>query len=279
MHHRSLATLFSSATFRTLAEEDIRLFILECLEQAQIPIGRRTTVAEAFDLAYDRLRRTYRNEYFYKNEITKKLLLGRHSLLTTRLLTEFSVEDTKVDVALVNGTSTSYEIKTDYDDWDRLHKQVSASLAVFDHVYVVASEDAVRTLKRAVPSQVGLIALTKRASLSTQRDAKSNRRSVSTRAIFKSLRMSDLRSICESLGARIDGPNTTWETKAWEIFGRLPPPQAHDLMAKALRTRHMHPAHLDFIRAVPHSLKHLSVAKTLPVGRYTALATRLAETF
>ena len=44
------------------------------------------------------------------------------------------------DVAILNGTSTVYEIKSHYDSFDRLDGQLADYKRVFDHIYLATTE-------------------------------------------------------------------------------------------------------------------------------------------
>ena len=46
---------------------------------------------------YSILKKNYRNEYFYKNTLLNKLLLGVHSVNTTTALTEVAIAKSKAD--------------------------------------------------------------------------------------------------------------------------------------------------------------------------------------
>lgn len=280
MQGRALAKLFSASTFRALSDPDgVRVLRrqLAATTLASEINGRKVRVV--LDRAYDMLARNYRNEYFYKNEITKKILLGRHSLSTSRLLTEFWVGDVKADLAIFNGTSSVYEIKTDYDDFDRLKNQLEGYARIFDRIYVVTSESLARSVLDRLPPVVGLIVLTARNRLSVRRDAASNIQNIQTRAVFNALRMAEVRDVCATLGLKVEGPNSTWQEQAWACFKQLTPPEAHQMMVSVLRDRPIHQRQLDFIETVPHSLKHLSIAKTLAIGSYEPISIRLRETF
>ncbi len=55
--------------------------------------------------------KVYRNEYFYKNTILNKLLLGRHSINTTTALSEMPIGKSIADFILLNGKGVVDEIK------------------------------------------------------------------------------------------------------------------------------------------------------------------------
>ena len=65
---------------------------------------------------YCELKNNYRNEYFYKNTLLNKLLLGVHSVNTTTALTEVAIAKSKADFVLINGKAVVYEIKTELDN-------------------------------------------------------------------------------------------------------------------------------------------------------------------
>ena len=110
---RELATRGSSPAFARLARET-------CLFEVPAENGR---VRDAFDTAFAALRVVgNRDEYIYKAALTHNVLLGTHSLKTASMLAEFRVGQCKADVAILNGTSTVYEIKSERDSLDRLER-------------------------------------------------------------------------------------------------------------------------------------------------------------
>jgi len=84
-------------------------------------------VCSLFERAFSLLEREgYRHEYVYKAALTQKIFLGRHSLQTASMLSEFRVGQCKADLVILNGTSTVYEVKSERDSLDRLERQVAA---------------------------------------------------------------------------------------------------------------------------------------------------------
>lgn len=62
----------------------------------------------------------------------------------------------RVDVAVVNGTFTGYEIKSDRDTLDRLPKQVEAYSKVLDHAMLVVGEAHVEHVRDLIPKWWGI---------------------------------------------------------------------------------------------------------------------------
>ena len=52
---------------------------------------KNINVIQKMKSLYNYLKKSYRNEYFYKNTMLNKLLLGRHSVNTTTALSEMPI--------------------------------------------------------------------------------------------------------------------------------------------------------------------------------------------
>src|SRR5215216_2008453 len=115
MVFRELATKGKSAAFtRLIREADV--------------LPRRTDgmrVGEVFEAAFQILKQSgLRDEYIYKAALTHRVLMGRHSLRTACMLSEFRVGRSKADIVILNGTTTVYEIKSERDSLSRLERQI-----------------------------------------------------------------------------------------------------------------------------------------------------------
>ena len=113
----AISRLFSSAVFREMAEKGRSSLFAKLLKEINvISPGKLSRVANVFDAAFDVLRAAgRRDEYIYRAALTHKVLLGTHSLNTASMLSEFRVGGCKADVAILNGTATVYEIKSERD--------------------------------------------------------------------------------------------------------------------------------------------------------------------
>jgi len=99
--------------------------------------SEKQSLASLFDSAWRAMRCAYRNEFVYKTENANRIVFGRHSPNTASLYVELPVGRSIVDVAVFNGTSTAYEIKTEFDTPRRLTTQTSDHLTAFDRVCLV----------------------------------------------------------------------------------------------------------------------------------------------
>lgn len=107
-----LNKFFSHNTFRHCYEDGndkiygqvIKRYVDNSAEKTNLEL-----VSEIYSVLEDK----YRNEYYYKNTLLNKLLLGIHSVNTTTALTEFPIAKSKADFVLINGKAVVYEIKTE----------------------------------------------------------------------------------------------------------------------------------------------------------------------
>ena len=224
-------------------------------------------VGNFFDACFDILRRSeYRHEYVYKQALTHEVLLGRHSLQTASMLTEFRVASCKADVSILNGTSTVYEIKSERDSLKRLENQIQAYIRFFAKVYVIAGENHTNAIESLVPDDVGILTLSKDNCILAIREAQDRPERTCPLTIFESIRTGESQQILKLFGLRVpEVPNTMMHAALREEFGKLNPRQAHDGMVQVLkRTRNLLPLST-LLEAVPHSLQ--SAALTVPLNR------------
>ena len=182
--------VFSALVMNNLAENGYSDYLSEVCSNSRImdQIDPTTLVKQFLEDIYDILQKNYRYEYIYKNVIANKILLGKHSLNTAHMLTEFRVGKCKADVVILNGTSTVYEIKSEYDSFVRLNDQIHAYLDIFDYINVITSNSQADKLEHFLPESVGLLVLNKNNTISTVRVAKSNIENIKLEILFESLR-------------------------------------------------------------------------------------------
>jgi hypothetical protein len=201
-------------------------------------------VCAVFEAAFSLLKREgYRHEYIYKAALTHKILLGTHSLQTASMIHEFRVGDCKADVAILNGTATVYEVKSERDSLTRLKRQIAAYATVFAKVYVIAAESHISGVTDTVPDFVGILCLNNRHRISTLRDAIDQPERTSPGAIFDSIRTEEARSILSIFGVTVPPvPNTELHGVLRRAFVKLDPIQAQQGMVRVLkRTRNLLP--------------------------------------
>src|SRR5690606_1479046 len=130
------------------------------------------TNIEIIEELYHYLQKNYRNEYFYKNTLFNKNIIGKHSLHTTTALTEVPIHKSKADFIKINGKAIVYEIKTELDSLERLEQQLADYYKAFTNIYVITSESNEEKVgKMLTGTNVGLMVLTKRNQFSERKKA------------------------------------------------------------------------------------------------------------
>jgi hypothetical protein len=263
----AISRLFSSTVVRELARKGKSALFARLARQSRLLGFMPTTsrVCDLFEAAFAMLQQEgYRDEYVYKTALTQKILFGRHSLHTASMLSEFRVGDCKADIAILNGTATVYEVKSERDSLARLRKQVSTYASVFAKIYVIASENHVAGVEDAVSDDVGILVLNRRYQISPLREATDRPERTSPEAIFNSIRTQEARSILASHRIVIpDVPNTVLHSVLREQFIKLHPVQAHEGMVRVLkRTRNLLPLSA-LVSQLPNSLHTAALAVPL----------------
>lgn len=70
---------------------------------------------------------------------------------------EMAVGDSRVDICRINGYSYAYEIKTEYDNFERIESQMSDYIKAFEKVYVIVPKAKVNTVIDHIPDSCGII--------------------------------------------------------------------------------------------------------------------------
>jgi hypothetical protein len=255
----AISRLFSPGVFRELAKYGRSGLFARLAHRASLPKGTRekVTVGDAFDAAFAVLRQSgIRNEYVYRAALTHNVLLGTHSLKTASMLTEFRVGPCKADLAILNGTGTVYEIKSDRDSLARLDNQIANYRKVFAKIYVIGGNAHVEEIIDRTPSDVGVMALVRWDRIQTVREAADRPDLVCPVTICQSLRTAEAHALLRSLQIAVPAvPNTLMHAALRDCFARLDPAHVHQEMVKTLKkSRNLAPLS-DLVDRLPVSLQ------------------------
>lgn len=253
----ALSRIFTPVVMDSLVQKGYSPYLSEVCENSGLlkNIDPATTLGQFFDWVYNLLFKQYRSEYLYKNVITNKILLGKYSLNTSKILTEFRVGRNKADVVLLNGTTTVYEIKSQFDSFARLENQIQSYFEIFDYINVITSPSHEKKLDSILPDKAGILVLTDRNTISTIREPKSNKANINPAILFDSLRKAEyIRIIHEYYGTLPDVPNTQVYRECKNLFCKIPPVIAHALTIKILKGRNNSKILKEFINKAPSSI-------------------------
>ena len=230
---------------------------------------------------YCELKNNYRNEYFYKNTLLNKLLLGVHSINTTTALTEVPIAKSKADFVLINGKAVVYEIKTELDNLERLSSQIDDYYKAFDHVAVVTFEKNLLQLQEVLDSidkPVGIYVLRKNGKLGTIHKPQRYIEDLNKEIIFKLLRKYEYENIITNYyGYLPEVSQFKYYTACKQLFLEIPLEESYLYVLKNLKKR-MQLEKQEFVK-VPYELKFLAYFMELKYDDYQKLETFLEQQY
>ena len=261
---RKLARLFTRPVVAAMARNGSAQPLWAALRVAGVVPEKGAPLSSLLNECLQALHRNYRCEYVYKAAIGDRVVFGRHSPRTASLHVEQHVGDSIVDLAVFNGTSTAYEIKTEFDSDRRLVSQASNYLKTFEQVYLVTHPGLAERYLRVAHPDVGVLALNARGSLTTVRAAITGIERLDKAALFRMLRAAEFQAAVRRLcGPQPEVPNVEVRAHYGQLWATLSIEQAHRAYVSAMQARTTQPAVADFVSALPSSMRVLGYATPL----------------
>lgn len=266
----AISRLLSPSVFRELANAHGSPLFARLLAESSLLeyLDSDTPISEVFDAAFNYLNsKNNRREYIYKAALTHNVLLGKHSLSSAAMITEFRALGSKADVVIVNGTTTAYEIKTERDNLDRLPAQLSDYLKVFGKVNIITDERHADEVCRITDDVVGVMVLNNRGNITTIREPGNNIKNLDSQAVFDSLRMNENVMLLEHYG--VDVPkvaNTRLYSTLRPLVCALSNEELHHGMVVVLKKSRSLIKLRGFIELLPHSLQAIALTTKINIG-------------
>lgn len=261
----TLSQVFSPVIIRELLKFGYSEKLFRILRDCNLEeYTKNFNLTSLFEFSHEIMSKKYPNEYIYKNAIANKILLGKHNLNTSFMLTEFRANSSKVDCVVINGTLTVYEIKTELDNFNRLEKQIEDYKKVFEKIYVITAEKHLDKVDFLTKQGIGIMRLNKSGKISTIKEAESQFEYLNLGIIFDSLRQSEYTKIIQNIyGYTPNVPNTKIYLVCRELFCKIDKEIAYREVIKYLKQRGCNQSLKDFIKQVPKSLKARAIDDTL----------------
>ena len=117
---------------------------------------------------YQMLKNYYRNDFFIRYTFFDKILSRKKAVS----FFEMPITSSRIDMASINGISVGYEIKTEYDTFQRLEKQIVDYSKLLEYVYVVCPNSSVDQILRIIPGYCGIYCYDEKRSNSSFKIAK-----------------------------------------------------------------------------------------------------------
>lgn len=261
----SIGNFFSPIVLNSFEQFDSSSYFTEVCQNSRLfeKLDLSISLRDFFNIIFHFLLKNYRNEYVYKNLIANKILLGKHSLKTSQMLTEFRIGNSKADFIIINGISTVYEIKSEYDSFLRLDKQINSYSKAFEFVNVITSPLLAKKAYYSLPENIGILSLTNRNTISVIRKPKSNLENIDLSVLFDSLRKNEYLKIIKTYYGYVPNvPNTKIFSDCKKLYREIPIEKAVRLTNEVLKKRNYSNFITQQINRIPYSL----VAYILSLG-------------
>lgn len=265
-----LNRFFTRNTFKQLIDDGENPAYVATLRRYIVDSSGKTN-GECISEIYQFLKNEYQNEYYYKNTLLNKLLLGVHSPRTTTALTEVPIGNSKADFILINGNAVVYEIKTALDNFDRLDGQIEDYYKAFSRVVVVTSEKNYDiAMQKLGNSPVGICLLTAKGTLSVRKEPTEYRDLLSRRTMFRILRKDEYeRILYEQYNSLPEVSQFEYYKACQALFEALPIDIAYKLFVQELKLR----TKIDIVEysKIPYELKFLAYFSNYKKSDYAKL--------
>lgn len=262
--NRTISNLFAVPAFKQVFDTGFSPLFVERMNKYRSSIGIRknAVIGKAIVKAYSHLIDHYRNEYVYKNTIANKLLSERHDLDGAGLINELKIGNSIADVTVINGTNTTYEIKTELDSPDKLQKQLADYRTVSDKVFVVTHHSLVKKYEQLIQgASVGLIAFTENRTLETVIEAEKVDCYLDNTMMMNILRKHEYSAIVEHcFGSLPKVSNIHFYSACNRLISEINPLAFHEMVLDQLRKRIFKEKNMLSSRSTPFELKHICLA-------------------
>lgn len=202
---RSFSFVFTRSVFKEIIEYQDFSRIDNLIEQYELGQKGVSTYQDVIRKMYRVIRNQYCCEYVYKNEFLTRILIQQYGTAKTVAFNEFKVPPSIVDIALFNGESKAFEIKTEYDTPKRLYGQIANYTNFFDKCYLIIPEALLTKYLDLIELNIGILLLSQSKSsikIFEYRDA-SNNDSLSVELVMRVLHTQEYKNIIKSFFGEI----------------------------------------------------------------------------
>lgn len=141
---------------------------------------------------------------YYHNERVIKYYLVKKFITKIKEITffEMNIDSSRIDMCTINGKSTAYEIKTEFDSTLRLEKQIEDYSKVFEYIYIITHKKHLDKILNLVPDFCGVQVYTIKYDKCTFKTIKKASKSTNIDCVsqIRNLSSEDLRYILGKLG-------------------------------------------------------------------------------
>ena len=137
---RDYSTLFSRSEVNRWIKGDFKAIDLKLKRYDSHLLNNHLTYLSYLKYIYVILEEYYPNEYIFKNELLNKWLVDELGSNNSIIFNEFRIGRAIGDIAIFNGISKVFEIKTVLDKDYRLSSQLQEYKNVFNEIYLIVPD-------------------------------------------------------------------------------------------------------------------------------------------
>jgi hypothetical protein len=234
---RDYSTIFSRGEVIRWIKSDLTSLDLKIKRyDSKFSAGNRTYLSY-LKYIYKILETFYANEYVYKNELINKWLMDEVGSSDSVVFNEFRSGKAVADLAMFNGISKAFEIKTTLDKDTRLNSQVCEYQKLFNEVYLIVPESKVENYLKLYPD-VGIVVYQELGKEFRLAKSASNNRCIDVNALMGTLHTHEYISIVEQYyGSKPSFTDFNKFEVCKELIEEIPQKYLNDLFLTAMKRR------------------------------------------
>lgn len=154
---RDYSSLFSRSEVLSWLKKDFNSinYKIERYDQKWLR-PRKSTYLDYLIYIYAVLADNYQNEYIFKNEFLNKWIIKELGESSSQIFSEFRVGNAIADLAMFNGCSRIFEIKTEFDSDARLNLQLENYKKAFNQIFLIIPKSKINIYEKQKDS-IGII--------------------------------------------------------------------------------------------------------------------------
>ena len=137
---RDFSTLFSRSEVNRWLKGDFQSIYIKLERYNLTDKNKGISYLKFLRNVYHILEENYQNEYVLKNEFLNKWLKNELGTNNSVIFNEFRISKAIADLAMFNGVSKVFEIKTILDKEYRLSNQIQEYKKIFNEVYIIVPD-------------------------------------------------------------------------------------------------------------------------------------------
>ena len=154
---RDYSTIFTRSEALSILKGNFKSVDLKIdRHHKEIPKSALNSYSSFLKHSYRTLEKYYQNEYVLKNSFLTNWLIKELGKSDSIIFNEFRIGASVTDLAMFNGVSKAFEIKTEFDSDQRLKGQIKNYNEVFNETYLIIPKFKLNTYKK-YKKNVGII--------------------------------------------------------------------------------------------------------------------------